>query len=230
MSQHGLGLEGAAKALTVSKVVQRKIEERKVSMVQAIDDLTSKLSVTNLVRIESRSPSPAVPESPCCNEVGIPVVRATEMRIQPISLAQPRLKTTAATPTLSSIPSTITTTASAPTRKPKALNNNKNSNSNKQKNAYASNRKRSGEELKSDNNTAKNTTKKDDNLPPNRRERSDSLSEVVQAKFGGDAPVEEEAPARAAPVAVRAKRGRADECEAPCATMKRSRTASSGEL
>lgn len=49
MTHQGVGLEAAAQALTVSKALQRLMKERSISAVEAINDLTSRLSFTHLM-------------------------------------------------------------------------------------------------------------------------------------------------------------------------------------
>lgn len=217
MSQYGLGLEGATKALTVSNVVQREMAERKVSMMDAIDGLTCKLATANLVA--STVSSAAAITSSHDDEVGMSV-RPTRIQLVLAQARQPTA-TTASSTSLSS--KTVTATASVSTRKAKSLNKT----SNKQKNtSSAASRKRSAEETKSDKSNNNNNTKDDNtsNNAPTRRLRSDSLSEVVEAKFGSETPVEE------APVAVttRSKRARgAEDAEASTSSgpmSKRSRT------
>lgn len=225
MSHHGLGLDGASKALAVSKAVQRVMHEQKLSMVEAIDSLTSKLSVTNL--IESRS-ALSVDDSTDASP------NTADMRIQlPILAQQPRSKaiTTTTTTQPSSVvvaaaSASVSTSSTTSTRKTKTAHN-------KQKNTNGGStaRKRSVEEMKSDKNN-------DDNAQTQQptRKRADSLSEVVNAKFGGKdaAPVGGSEAAVPAPAAVvRVKRSRqADESEASSSSSgnKRSRAASSGGL
>jgi hypothetical protein len=53
MELQGLGMEDAAKALVVSKAVRRAMKEQGFSAIEAIDDLTAKLCVANLLQSES---------------------------------------------------------------------------------------------------------------------------------------------------------------------------------
>mmetsp|Transcript_31058 Transcript_31058/g.47052 ORF Transcript_31058/g.47052 Transcript_31058/m.47052 type:complete len:269 (-) Transcript_31058:242-1048(-) len=50
MTRKGLGLDDASRALVVSKALQRSMSERGFSEIEAIDDLTSKLSITKLLK------------------------------------------------------------------------------------------------------------------------------------------------------------------------------------
>lgn len=49
MTTFGLGVDDASHALTVSRAVQRAMKERGLSAVEAIDDLSTKLNISNLV-------------------------------------------------------------------------------------------------------------------------------------------------------------------------------------
>lgn len=49
MSSFGLGVDDASHAFTVSRAVRRAMKERGLSAVEAIDDLSSKLNISNLV-------------------------------------------------------------------------------------------------------------------------------------------------------------------------------------
>lgn len=49
MTTFGLGVDDASHALIVSRAVQRAMKERGLSAVEAIDDLSSKLNITKLV-------------------------------------------------------------------------------------------------------------------------------------------------------------------------------------
>lgn len=54
MELQGLGMEDAAKALVVSKAVRRAMKDQGFSAIEAIDDLTAKLCLANL--LQSASP------------------------------------------------------------------------------------------------------------------------------------------------------------------------------
>lgn len=58
MAQTGLGLDDAAKALVISKTLQTSMSKRGISEIEAIDDLTSKLSITKLLK--SSPPNTAI--------------------------------------------------------------------------------------------------------------------------------------------------------------------------
>lgn len=49
MTTFGLGVDDASQALTVSRAVKRAMNERGLSAVEAIEDLSSKLNISNLV-------------------------------------------------------------------------------------------------------------------------------------------------------------------------------------
>lgn len=198
MQELCLGIEEAARALTVSKALQRVQARRNVSILEAVDELTATLSVTNLIHRGSRSPTSA---AVTCDE--LPHRTSTEIRIQPVpSLNAPR-------PT--SAPASIDYFSSAATsnKKTKPVNN-KNA---KPKNTNGS-RKRSAEELIESNRI--DTSKKE--APIQTRPRADSLSEVVSAKFGEEEP---RSTPLTSPAAVRVKRGL--EGEAKHTALKRSR-------
>lgn len=216
MSSHGLGIEGAARALTVSKALQRETTEQKVSLSEAIDNLTSKLSVANLICIDCGSPSPA-PTIPCDSD-SLPR-RPSDVRIQPV-LALPHKATTTST-----ISSTNSTALNVPAgRKSKTS---------KQKHGNGS-RKRAVDDISSTNHpTEKKTSSKKEEATNSSnfttRERSDSLSEVVSAKFGGEADdtsTSVRTGSLPSPVVVRAKHGRVDDGESSQNALKRSRAAS----
>lgn len=166
MTVHGMGIESAAQALTVSRALQREIAQRNVSVVEAIDDLSNKLSLANLVKKgEEPTPSPRV-------DVAITPLQS-EVRIQPLSVAAPlRPKPT----------TSITASSSATTAKKAKPVNNKNAKqksktcaSSNNKNAINSARKRPLDDTKQSSDQ------------PQYRQRSDSLSEVVNAKFAENA-------------------------------------------
>lgn len=226
MAAHGLGIESASRALTVSKALQRETSESKISMLEAIDDLSARLSVSNLVRKGRESPSP-LPASPCDDVVSI--ARPSGVRIRPVAhkgkVAARSKSTTTAT--------SITPTTTVPNgRKTKSLGK-----TSKQKNAHGSSRKRSVEDMTVTGSSASGnpSSKKEEttNIFPSRA-RSDSLSDVVSAKFGEKNEEIETSSVRSAAgpnaVPVRTKRGRADDPEATPNSMKRSRTATTGDL
>jgi hypothetical protein len=216
MSTLGIGIEDAARALTVSRALERETTQRNISILEAIDDLTSKLSVTNLIHRGSRSPSnKLIP----CDDDNTPH-RTAEIRIQPVpTLTVPR-------PT--SAPPSIEYSSAAGTsgRKIKSVNN-KNV---KQKNGTG-NRKRPAEDSTANNRLDHSSTSKKETPAESfqARNRSDSLSEVVSAKFGdGKLPPEDAAStirstSLTSPAAVRVKRGRVDDGESAHSTLKRSR-------
>jgi hypothetical protein len=68
MTAYGLGVDDAAQALTVSRAVNRAMKERGLSAVEAIDDLTSKLSITKLLASGVQEPNePELPSSRPCS-------------------------------------------------------------------------------------------------------------------------------------------------------------------
>lgn len=229
----GLSMDAATSALTVSKALQREISDRKVCLVQAIDDLTSKLSVANITRVDNQRGgyllASEAPESPTNT---VPVVSIppppSEMRIPSLSITN----NSAATPS-----TTTTTAASNNTKKTKVINKN-----GKQKNANGG-RKRTMEDMNlpnkagssSDNNNNASTTNNNNNFQPATRERSDSLAEAVNAKFAENGNHESANSVSGRPggtvatPSVRAKRARsvdADGDSAAPASAKRSRTPS----
>jgi hypothetical protein len=173
MSTYGLGLDDAAKAfavsMAVSKSLQRDAVEPDVAMIEAIDDLACRLSVANLFRRDT-SPSP-VPAS----------TTADVMRIQPMErmLVAPATRnhkttipSTASPPTPSSIASRKTKVVSAKNPKHKGPN--------------GPGRKRSADDMNTfipPDNTKVTTVTEESPKAFTKRERSDSLSEVVNAKF-----------------------------------------------
>lgn len=233
MSAHGLGLDDATKALAVSKALQREMEAREISVIDAVDDLTSKLSLANLFRMNSSSAiEPAVTDSATKTRTSTaPCDDLVSVRIQPVAALAglTRAKQTAT-------PSTNTSPSTAPPfsgRKTRASNKH---NNNKQKVATAcNNRKRSADDMTATKNNAElggnnNGKKKEDTQQTVvKRERSDSLSEVVNAKFA-DKKKEDNTSSTTGRMAAanRSKRGRAEEVEAVATSQnginKRTRT------
>lgn len=234
MSAHGLGLDDAAKALavsmTVSKSLQRETGVADVTMIEAMDDLASKLSVANLCRLDrDRSPSP-VPASG----------DGVSMRIQPMermvvapTTTRNHPKTTI--PSTSSSPTPATPPMIASSRKTKVpVKNAKHKGPN---GPAVFGRKRSAEDMNTklapENTKGVTTAKEESPIAFTKRERSDSLTEVVNAKFADKKSTslvlpesDSSASAKIAPdipsAVARSKRVRADDAEA----MKRPRTAS----
>jgi hypothetical protein len=219
MSAYGFGLDDAAKALAVSMAVSKSLQsdtiEPDVAMIEAIDDLASKLSVANLFRRDT-SPSP-VPAS----------TTADVMRIQP-------MERMLVAPTTRNHKTTIPSAASSPTpsiasRKTKVAPA-KNA---KYKGPNGPGRKRSAEDMNTfipPDNTKVTTVKEESPKPFTKRERSDSLNEVVNAKFAdkkstlaeSDSTASAKITSDISSAVTRSKRVRAEDTEA----MKRSRTAS----
>ena len=66
MTAYGLGVDEATQALTVSRAIQQTIEERGLSVVEAIDDLSSRLSITKLLASHVQEPNDQeLPSRPC---------------------------------------------------------------------------------------------------------------------------------------------------------------------
>lgn len=84
MELQGLGMEDAAKALVVSKAVRRAMKEEGFSAVEAIDDLTSKLSVANLLV----STSPATTTEKALEKIVVPL-RSPSRRAAPATTIAP---------------------------------------------------------------------------------------------------------------------------------------------
>lgn len=209
MATHGLGIEGSARALTVSKTLQRESTERNLTMMEAIDDLTSKLSVANLIRMDRGSPAP-VPPSPSDVAVSIPS-RPSKVRIQPV-------------PATRSKP-TITTRAFGSNAAATALLGRKSKLASKadKQNLGNAGRKRPVEDISIANNAKKEDPPNNNSFP--KRERSDSLSEVVSAKFGERTTDDATNKRSGTPPAVRTKRGRVDEGGASQSALKLARAA-----
>lgn len=212
MSTLGLGIEDAARALTVSKAIQREQTQRGVSPLDAMDQLTAKLSGANLMSV-GQGAQPASSMDPCDSMPS----RASEVRIQPVlSVAiPPRKRTKSATSGTGPISSRTNTLA---------LKSAKHGNGT---------RKRSAEDMSTPNQPDLSIHKQeasDDCFQP--RPRSDSLTEVANAKLGDKKlPTEEPSSAiragtLASPSVVRAKRGRVDDGEQPHNVLKRTRASS----
>lgn len=78
MTAFGLGVDDAAQALTVSRAVQRAMKERGLSAVEAIDDLSSKLSITKLLASGVEEPKEQdLPSRPCSPEQRMPATPTT---------------------------------------------------------------------------------------------------------------------------------------------------------
>ena len=79
MTAFGLGIDEATQALTVSRAVQRAMKEHGLSVVEAIDDLSSKLSITKLLAsgVEEHPNEQELPSRPCSPEQQMPATPTT---------------------------------------------------------------------------------------------------------------------------------------------------------
>ncbi|CAB9500855.1 expressed unknown protein [Seminavis robusta] len=223
MSSHGLGMDDAAMALTVSKAVQREIEGREVSMIAAIDDLTSKLSVADLCRVDVPTP-PATTATAAGSADDVVPVRIVPA-IERVVTQQKRPQQKPATLFATSNTTASTCTSVPPSGRKNKAHNNKTI---KHKNTTVANmRKRSVDDIAETNNKKEETPK-----IIVKRDRSDSLSEVVNAKFADkkncnkdDDATSVASCARTSTGSVRSKRVRPDDVEAATqGAMKRSRS------
>lgn len=211
MRDHGLSIDAATKALTVSKALQREIAERHVSIVEAIDDLTSKLSFANLVRMKSQSPIAAPPTA--SDDI------SARPRIQPVPMLATQVR---------SLATSTSTQANSSARKTKT-NSKKEACAKKGKvTSGTAGRKRSMEDV----NDSKSHSAESTGSKFQSRERTDSVSEEVNAKLAENKSKlsDDEAAAQAAnrsvpgvASAVRSKRGRV-EGDSDTPNMKRTRT------
>lgn len=200
MNTCGVGIDEAAKAFTISRVLKRGLSE-KLSLQEAIDSLTSKLSLSNLIKAENEYQCPGLPKSNSCENVTI------NHKIRPVA-------TSTQQPSRTSLLSPIVV------RKMKSVGN-KNGKG-KLKNSTNIIRKRTIDEICQ-------TDKRDSPNSFPVRERADSVTTVVNAKIAQKSLRNEEeiaateTPLRAVPGNIRLKRTRGDDTDTP-GTLKRVRT------
>jgi len=77
-----IGLDGAAQALIVSKALKSAMKERGISAVEAIDDLTAKLSLANLLAFSGEKFDDQVGE---INEIQRPTTPTLMNRLTPVA-------------------------------------------------------------------------------------------------------------------------------------------------
>jgi hypothetical protein len=191
MSTYGLGIDDAAKVLAVSVAVSKALQREAVvadcAMIEAIDDLASKLSVANLVRLDrDRSPSP-IPTSTADGSGDVAPMRIHQPMERMVVVAPTRNHKTTI-PATGGSPPAVVTTPMIVSRKTKAPTSKNQKHKVPNGSTVFGGRKRSAEDMNTkiaapDNTKIVTTAKEESPMAFTKRERSDSLTEVVNAKF-----------------------------------------------